>query len=161
MLFKRAPRMNAPAQPARPADSLRDELGLHQLWYFERRLHDEVARASRSQRVFSLAAWRLHLLPGEQPDAVTVERAAELITAHLRSYDIAARVDDCRFIALVFDADQRNIGTVGFRIKGDLQSRVQTLGRWKAGVASFGRDGLDADALLQASLNRLEEDSLG
>lgn len=50
---------------------------------------------------------------------------------------------------------------MGYRIKGDLQTRVQTLGRWQAGVATFGRDSLDADALLQAALRRLEDDSPG
>lgn len=68
MFFKRARSAAAPSTSAGPqasaADGLRDELGLDQPWYFEARLRDELARASRSQGVFSLVAWRLHLLPG-------------------------------------------------------------------------------------------------
>lgn len=164
MFFKRAPKEApsppGPAPPAPPREAvLRDDLGLHHLWYLELRLQQELARASRTGSVFSLAAWHLRLLPGETLAPELCRRAAELIKSSLRSYDIVARIDDERFVALLFDAEFQAAATVAFRIKGDLQIRVATTGKWQAGVATFQRDGVNADALIQATLRRLEEDA--
>lgn len=143
-----------------PADAaLRDELGLYHLWYLELRLSEELARAARTDEVFSLAAWQLRVLPGETPHPDLMQQAAELITGSLRSYDIPSRIDDTRFVAILFDADQANASTLAFRIKGDLQIRARSAGKWQAGVATFQSDGLDGDALISATLRRLEEDA--
>jgi hypothetical protein len=32
-------------------------------------------------------------------------------------------------------------------------------GKWRAGVATYGRDGVDADGLIQVTLRRLDDDS--
>lgn len=142
-----------------PEAVLRDELGLHQLWYLELRLRQELARSARTGAVFSLTAWQLRLLPGERPDPDVIQRSAALIVKSLRSYDLAARIDDERFVALLFDADYNNATTVAFRIKGELQIRVPSAGRWQAGVATFQRDGVDGNSLIQAVLRRLQEDA--
>lgn len=143
-----------------PADAaLRDELGLYQLWYLELRLTEELARAARTESVFSLAAWQLRVLPGETPHPDLIQQAANLITGSLRSYDIPSRIDDTRFVAILFDAEQAAASTLAFRIKGDLQIRVRSAGKWQAGVATLQRDGLDGDTLISATLRRLEEDA--
>ena len=139
--------------------ALRDELGLYHLWYLELRLREELARAARAHNVFSLAAWRLRLLPGETPEPELLQRAAALIAGSLRSYDVPARIDSERFGALLFDAEYEDACTVAFRLKGDLQLRAPSAGRWQAGVATFPRDGVDGDALIQAAFRRLEEDA--
>ncbi len=137
---------------------LQDELGLSQLWYLELRLSQELARSARTGAVFSLVAWRRQLLPGEGEDPELVRRAASVIASSLRSYDIAARLDVHRFAALLLDANAPDASTVAHRIQGDLQIRLAAAGRWQAGVATFQRDGVDADSLIQAALRRLEED---
>src|SRR3989304_9869962 len=111
MLFKRKPKEEAPHEGRAPPGggnlsavdeayaALRDDLGLYHLWYLDMRLREELARAARADGVFSLAAWRPRLLPGEAfPDEV-VAQAAQLIAKSLRSYDVIARIDDQRFVA--------------------------------------------------------------
>ena len=86
---------------------------------------------------------------------------AQLIAKSLRAYDIIARIDEHRFVAILFDAGYDAASTVAFRLKGDLQVRVPSVGKWQAGVATFGRDGVHGDALIQAALRRLDEDARG
>ena len=164
-MFKRKPKIETPAdQPsangASPVDhALRDELGLYHLWYLELRLAEELDRAARTESVFSLVAWQLRVLPGEIPHFDLLEQAAKLITGSLRNYDIPSRIDTVRFVAILYDADLADASTVAFRVKGDLQIRAPSAGKWQAGVATFQRDGLDGDALISATLRRLEEDA--
>ena len=166
MVFGRKPKeeprpeeVEAPPPAPSGEESLRDELGMYHLWYLERRLKDELARASRKEGIFSLVCWRLRGLPGETiPDELVI-KAAEIISAGLRTYDVFARVDEERFVALLFDAEQQPATTAAFRIKGDMQVQMQTTGRWQAGVASFPRDGVDGDSLIQAAFRRLGEDA--
>lgn len=139
--------------------SLLNELGMYHLWYLERRLKDELARASRVDGVFSLVCWRLRCLPGETIPAELVAKAAKIISGRLRSYDIFARIDDERFVAILFGAEPQPATTVAFRIKSDMQIQIQTTGRWQAGVASFPQDGVDGDSLIEAAFRRLAEDA--
>ena len=164
-MFKRSPKIETPAfQPsakgASPVDAaLRDELGLYHLWYLELRLAEELDRAARTGSVFSLTAWQLRVLPGETPHPDLLEQAAKLITDSLRNYDVPSRIDAVRFVAILFDADLADASTVAFRTKADLHLRAPSAGKWQAGVATFQRDGLDANALIGATLRRLEEDA--
>ena len=169
MLFKRKNEDVAPEaeqDPAAQQDApslddpqavLRDDLGLYHLWYFDLRLGEELARAARINSVFSLATWRLRLLPGETPDPELLRQAAAFIRDGLRGCDIPARFDHERFIAILFDAGCDAASTVAFRIKGDLQVRVQSVGRWQAGIATFQRDGVDGQGLIHAAFRRLDE----
>ncbi len=140
-------------------DSLRNRLGLYHLWYLERRLKDELARAARKEGIFALICWRLRGLPGETIPDELVAKAAEIISNSLRSYDVFAQIDQERFVALLFDAEEQPASTVAFRIKSDMQTQMQTTGRWQAGVATFPRDGVDGDSLIQAAFRRLAEDA--
>jgi hypothetical protein len=171
MLFKRKPRQGASSgEPspeegsggkarADPTAALRDELGFHHLWYLDLRLGEEQARATRSESAFSLCGWRLRLLPGEKLQADVLMRAAEVIVNSLRTYDIVARIDEERIAGLLLDADYQNAATVAYRVKADLQTKLPSSGRWHAGVATFGRDGVDADGLIHTMFRRLEEDA--
>lgn len=168
MLFKRKGKQEPSAEPQHadaakarddPTAVLRDELGFHHLWYLDLRLGEEQARATRSEGVFSLVGWRLRLLPGESLRPDILMRAGEVITATLRTYDIVARIDEERIAALLLDADYHNAATVAYRIKVDIQTKLPSSGRWQAGVATFGRDGVDADGLIHTMFRRLEEDA--
>ena len=173
MFFKRRPREETVAEPETPAPQppveaaeepqavLRGELDLYHPWYLELRLREELGRATRTESVFSLAAWRMRLLPGQSLHPELLRRAAALITSNLRTYDVAAHIDGEHILALLFDADYHDAATVTFRIKADLQIRMPAAGKWQAGVATFRRDGLDGDSLIQATLRHLEEDARG
>lgn len=164
MVFKRSKREEPQSIPeaqssGSPDAVLRDELGLHHLWYFEQRLAHEVARAARTDSIFSVAVWRLRLLPGESLAPELLRKCASLISESLRRYDLATRIDEERLGALLLDAEYSDAATVAFRIKGDLQMHAPSVGKWQAGVATFQRDGVDADALIRAALRRLDEDA--
>jgi hypothetical protein len=165
MLFKKRPRddpEDAPDTPPPKAGGeaeLRDEFGMHQLWYLNLRLKEELARASRTGGVFSLATWEPRLLPGDEPDPRIIANAAKLIVGKLRNYDLTAHIGDYRFAAVLLDADNHHASTVVFRIKADIQVEVPGAGKWKAGVATYGRDGADADSLIQVALRRMDDAS--
>ena len=143
-----------------PADAaLRDPLGLYHVWYLELRLQEELARAPRINSCFSLATWRLSLLPGETPSPELLAKAASLISDKLRAYDVYARIDENRIVAILYDADFQLASTVAFRLKSDLQVGVASSGRWQAGVATFPTDGVDGDSLIHAAFRRLDEDA--
>ncbi len=165
MLFKRRPRddpQNAPEAPPTldsGAALLRDEFGLHQLWYLDMRLKEELARSARSERIFTVAVWEPRLLPGDAPDPQVTARAAQLIANKLRSYDLVARLSDGRIAGILLDAEYHDASTVAYRIKADIQVEIPSAGKWKAGAATFGRDGVDGDSLIQVALRRMEEGS--
>lgn len=165
MVFGRKQKPEQPAEAATAeiaaaADAaLRDSLGLYHLWYLERRLQEELARAPRINSCFSLATWRLRLLPGETPSPELLAKAASLISSSLRSYDVCARIDENRLVAILYDADYQAASTVAFRLKGDLQVGIASSGRWQAGVATFPADGVDGDSLIRAAFRRLDEDA--
>lgn len=143
-----------------PAAVLRDELGLHHLWYLELRLQHELARANRSESVFSLVAIELRLLPGEVAGPNLLSRCAAAMAKRFRVYDVVACIDGQRFVAVLLGAPFDQASTVAQRVKSQLQLVGQSAGRWQAGVATYGTDGRDADSLIQAALQRLEEDSI-
>ncbi len=176
MVFRRKPKEERPAEvapsepdspavsagpqpPTGPDEALFDGHGMHQLWYLERRLRDELARAARVNSIFSLACWRLRMLPGEQMTDELIQKAAKLIAGRLRTYDICARIDEERFAAILFDAEPAAVSTVAYRIKADLQLEAKSTGRWQAGVSTFPTDGMDGDGLIQAAFRRMEEDA--
>jgi GGDEF domain-containing protein len=88
-----------------------------------------------------------------------MRQAADFIVSSLRAYDIVARADVDRIAAILFDAGYEVATTVAFRIKGDLQRRQPSAGRWLAAVAAFGRDGVDGDTLIQTIFRRLDADA--
>jgi hypothetical protein len=141
------------------AAALRDELGLAPLWYFEMRYKEELARAARGAVIFSIASWTPRVLATEEVDPEIMRRAAKLITGKLRNYDVAARIDEGRYVALLLDADNHHASTVAYRIKADIQVQIPGAGKWRAGTATFGRDSVEGDALIQVALRRLQEDA--
>jgi hypothetical protein len=162
MLFKRKPREVPQPEPEPPPRAtgdaaLRDDIGLHQLWYLQQRLQEEVARSARSEAIFSVAAWEPRLLPSDEPDPKMIAAAGRMVVDKLRPYDLAAFLTETRIIGLLLDADYHQSATVTFRLKTDIQLEVPGAGKWKAGLASFGRDGVDAESLLQTAIRRMED----
>ena len=166
MIFKRraaAPEASpqAPIAGSLPQQAvLCDDLGLYQRWYVQLRMREELARGARIGTFFSIACWRLRVLPGEEVSTELAGRAAEIITRGLRTYDLPARVEADLFGAILFDADYQSAATVAYRIKGDLQARAAAASRWQAGIATFPKDGVDADGLIGTAMRRLAKDAL-
>ena len=88
-----------------------------------------------------------------------MSRAAGLIFGKLRASDLVARVDGRRYVGLLLDADYHHASTVAYRMKADIQVLIPGAGKWRAGVATYGRDGVDIDGLIQVALRRMDEDS--
>lgn len=149
-----------PAEEERPDAAIRDELGLHQRWYFVMRLAEELERASRRTRCLSIVAWDYRLLPGETVPDAFVRRAARELAERVRAYDVVFHLDDCRFVALLPDADGTEARTAAFRIKADLCVAIPGPGKWRAAVAAYPADGLDADTLVYTALDRLDDDRI-
>ena len=140
--------------------ALRDESGLHALWYLDLRLREELSRAGRANHIFSLAAWQVKLLPGELPGPDFQLACARLINDTLRGYDVAAQVGPGSYVAILFDAKHDDARTVTFRLKGELGLKVPSVGRWQAGLATYPEDALDGNELIQVAFRRLEADAL-
>ena len=133
--------------------------GLCALWYFQRRLHEEVARCSRYGRPFALVVCELHLLPGDSITDETVQRAGEIIRGGIRQTDLAACLDRSTYVAMLVEAKPTVAATIAHRLKSELTLRVRShRGPWKSGTAAFPDDGVDADALLNVAQRRLRED---
>jgi hypothetical protein len=147
------------SQPVSPEAALRDPLGLHYQWYLDVRLREEITRAEITKADCSIVAWQLGLIPGEMIDEDQARRAGEIIAKALRSYDILARTDERRFFAIIFDANFESASSVAHRVCLELQFATSQMGRWKAGVASFGRDGLNGEELIEKALSRIEKGS--
>mgnify|MGYP005846953765 FL=1 len=148
------------SEAGRPDAVIRDELGLHLRWYFVMRLAEELDRASRRSRCLAVVAWEYSLLPGEQESETFLRRVASELVERVRLYDVVFRLDGCRFVALLPDADGVEARTAAFRIKADLCVAVPGPGKWKAGFAAYPADGVDADALVNAALERLQRSPL-
>ncbi len=138
---------------------LDEATGLYKSWYFERRLNEEVQRCARYGRVFTLLYWEPRLLPGEVLEPQVMARAAAVVKEGLRQTDLAAQTERTRFAAILVEADQNTGRTVAFRMKTQLASRVRGApGTWRAGMAVFPDDGVDAVSLLRVAARRLVED---
>jgi hypothetical protein len=160
-MFKRKSKQTEQAtttheEPAGDA-ALRDGLGLHQSWYLDLRLREEIARSELTKADCSLVVWQLGVLPGEAIEEDQARRAGEIIARALRSYDILCRTDERRFFAIIFDANFESASSVAHRICLELQFATSQMGRWKAGVASFGRDAPNGEELIEKALSRVEK----
>ncbi len=133
--------------------------GLYALWYFQRRLHEEVARCSRYGRPFALVVCELHLLPGDSVADETIERVGEVVRSGIRQTDLATCMDRSTFVAMLVEARATVAATIAHRLKSELTLRVRShRGPWKSGTAAFPDDGVDADALIHVAQRRLRED---
>lgn len=132
---------------------------LYKGWYFERRVNEEVQRCARYGRTFALILWEPRLLPGEVMEDEAIARVGGVIRAGLRQTDLAAQLDRTRFAALLIEAEHHTGRTVAYRMRGELASRVRGgPGTWRAGMAVFPDDGVDATSLFQVTARRLSED---
>lgn len=163
MFFRGRPRGTQEAAAESHVDPeavLRDDVsGLHQAWYFDRRLEEEVARCGRYHSTFALAVWELHLLPSESLPDEFIAAAGKVIQAEVRTSDLAARLDRTRFAALLIDASPATARVIAHRVGSALQMRLRGVGgSWRSGYACFPDDGVDAGTLRQVALRKVSDD---
>jgi GGDEF domain-containing protein len=163
-MFRRARSKNvtesAPPQDEAGEAALIDKAsGLYKDWYFQRRLREEVVRCARYDRPLGVVVWETQLFAGEKLPDEAVARAVAIIRRKLRNTDLAARTDQARFMALLFETPPDLARSLAHRLKSDLQVAVHGgKGPWRGGYAAFPQDGADASALLQMAMRRLKDD---
>ena len=157
---KEPPPEAAPVAEANPERILFDGAsGFYQPWYFRRRMGEEVARCARYGRQFALIVWEPRLLPGEALEDEAITRTGAVIAGGVRKTDFSTRLERSRFACLLIEAGYDVARMIAHRVKSELSLKARTgAGPWRAGMAVFPDDGVDASALTQVALRRLNDD---
>jgi GGDEF domain-containing protein len=125
------------------------DFGLYQRWYFEFRLREEVARATRYGENFALMVVSLQPteLAAEAP--MVLSRAAYAVGHVVRSVDLSGYLEDGVFAICLLNCDSEGAEKAARRVEYALGSAKHTI----AGVV-FPDDSHDADELLRMALHR-------
>jgi two-component system, NtrC family, response regulator AtoC len=116
---------------------------------FRRRLDDELERALRYERSFTVL---VVLWPTPVRDAARIER---VLKGHLRRIDAASWVTDTTLYVLLAEAAQHEAVAFVTRIRGQLDAEI------RIGHASCPADGADLDQLLASAGNAAAAAALG
>jgi GGDEF domain-containing protein len=114
----------------------------HDRHYFQSRLREELDRARRYQREFSLLMFEAVPASDGIPIGRKVEGALEAIAPHLRGSDVVARVFDDTVVALLVETNEQGAHDAMFRIRNRLAAQT---GRWQVTTYYFPRDKADIE----------------
>jgi hypothetical protein len=114
----------------------------HDRVYFQSRLREELDRARRYQREFSLLVFEAVPATDGIPLRKKVEQALTTIAAQLRTSDVLSRVFDDTLVALLVETDEHGAHDALFRIRNRL---VAQAGRWQVTIYCFPRDRADIE----------------
>ena len=143
--------------------------GLHNRGIFLEEFGREEARAARGGPAFSLAIFDLDHFKqvndryGHPVGDQVLKSFADVLRATVRPYDIVGRYGGEEFALLMPQTGKETAARVAERVRHELVARGVTAGGRRievtvsAGVASYGVDGADWDALLSAADNALYE----
>ncbi len=143
--------------------------GLNNRGIFLEEFAREEARAARGGPAFSLAIFDLDRFKqvndryGHPVGDQVLKSFAEVLRATVRPYDIVGRYGGEEFALLMPQTGKETAARVAERVRHELEARGVTVGAKRievtasAGVASYGVDGADWDALLSAADNALYE----
>ena len=158
-------RLHGQLQQAALTDSL---TGVGSRQYGLERLAEACAQAGLGGSPFALLMLDLDNFKdvndrfGHHVGDEVLKQAAEMVRARLRAGDVVARYGGDEFIVILPDTDQEEAARLAQRLRP--RAAVRTMiadGRkvgipsWSAGIAVWGDDGTEVDALLQASEERL------
>ncbi|OGO49967.1 MAG: hypothetical protein A2148_07650 [Chloroflexi bacterium RBG_16_68_14] len=120
---------------------------------FRRRLTEEVERAAREERPYTVVACVPQHLPGEGVGDI-VRVAADCVHNLVRDDDLAGRLDDDILAIGLPDTDADGARVFCYRLQGDLRLRSYHLRNtvWDADFACLPEDGSPAEELLQAAI---------
>jgi GGDEF domain-containing protein len=114
----------------------------HDRVYFQSRLREEMDRARRYNREFSLLLFEAVPATDGIPVGKKVEIALDAIAPHLRTSDVVARVFEDTVAALLVETNLDGAHDALFRIRNRLASRA---GRWQVTTYCFPRDRTDIE----------------
>jgi len=122
----------------------------HDRTYFQSRLREEVDRARRYEREFSLLIFEAVPAMDGIPIRKKLEFALDAVASQLRASDVVARVFDDTIAALLVEADDQGAHDALFRIRNKLTAQA---GRWQVTTYCFPRDRADIEnsAVLRAA----------
>ena len=126
---------------------------------FLQRLEQEIDRARRADRWYSIVVCTPQHLPGEGVDDI-VRAAAECVHGLVRDHDLPGHLDGDVLAVGLPDTDPAGARVFAYRVQGDLRLSSYKLRYtlWEAGYATFPDDG-DAwrdvlDAAIDAAQSR-------
>lgn len=138
-----------------------EETGLHNRAYLYDRLALEAARAERLNYSFSLLVFQIRLgQPGMKAPALpknAVQKIADSISRLTHATDLIALLSDSELAVLAIGVDQKTrknlIERLRHAIVGELPGLVadSSIVDVKAGAATYGADGVDAQTLVQGA----------
>ena len=143
----------------RPDEVLFDpQTDLYVSWYLRRRLAEEVARATRYRRPFSLIACVPQALPGESIPQL-VKQGGPFFRRLLRHGDHAGLLEGEVVAIGLPETPASGARVLAQRLRTELGVRRTSQGRrvWLVGWASHPDDGTTVEALLQAALEATKE----
>lgn len=122
----------------------------HDRAYFQSRLREELDRARRYERQFSLLIFEVVPATDGIPIRKKVEFALEAVASQLRASDVVAGVFDDTIAVLLVETDEPGAHDALFRIRNRLTTHA---GRWQVTIFCFPRDRADIEnsALLLAA----------
>lgn len=141
--------------------------GLHNRGTFLDEFAREESRAARGGPAFSLAIFDLDHFKqvndryGHPVGDQVLKAFADVLRATVRPYDVVGRYGGEEFALLMPQTGKETAARVAERVRSELQNRGVTADGLRievtvsAGVASYGVDGADWDALLSAADNAL------
>jgi hypothetical protein len=109
----------------------------HDRTYLQSRLREELDRARRYERGFSLLIFEAVPATDGIPIGRKVDHALEAISPQLRTSDVLCRVFDDTLVALLVETDEHGAHDALFRIRNRL---VTQAGRWRMTIYCFPRD---------------------
>jgi diguanylate cyclase (GGDEF)-like protein len=138
--------------------------GLYNRRHFEERLKEELARAQRYNRPFSLVMLDLNHLKqindhhGHIMGDQAIKTLGEVLLRNIRTNDVAARYGGDEFLALLPETDQKGAHQMTKRLKEQFSLRVLRLENGTSlplsvgiGTATYPQDALDIENLIKAA----------
>jgi hypothetical protein len=122
----------------------------HDRTYLQSRLREELDRARRYERQFSMLVFEAVPATDGIPLRKKVEFALDAVASQMRASDVVAGVFDDTIAVLLVETDEHGAHDALFRIRNKLTARA---GRWQVTIYCFPRDRADIEnsALLRAA----------
>ncbi|MEX2227288.1 MAG: hypothetical protein WEB52_12655 [Dehalococcoidia bacterium] len=114
----------------------------HDRAYFQSRLREELERARRYERAFSMLVFEAVPATDGIPMRKKLEFALDTIALQLRASDVVARIFEDTVAALLVETDEQGAHDALFRIRNRLTVEA---GRWQVATFCFPRDRADIE----------------
>jgi GGDEF domain-containing protein len=109
----------------------------HDRAYFQSRLREELDRARRYKRLFTLLVFEAVPATDGIPLNHKVDMALDAVASQTRASDVVARVFDDTVVAMLVETDAEGAQDALFRIRNRL---VRAAGRWQVTTYHFPND---------------------